>query len=121
FPHGHALARQDPARRGAPRRRGRPRGSLAVHRARQVRHARLGGGGGCDRASARLSRRAHTGWSVWVLASIGVQRRTPPTGGIVASPDHSKSIQIQLAERPSGWPTDDTFRTVTVDLPELAE
>ncbi|WP_240792318.1 MULTISPECIES: NADP-dependent oxidoreductase [unclassified Salinibacterium] len=39
----------------------------------------------------------------------------------MASPDHSKSIQIQLAERPSGWPTDDTFRTVTVDLPELGD
>ena len=31
------------------------------------------------------------------------------------------STQIQLASRPTGWPTHDNFRTVTVDLPELAE
>jgi len=31
------------------------------------------------------------------------------------------STQIQLASRPRGWPTHDNFRTVTVDLPELAE
>lgn len=31
------------------------------------------------------------------------------------------STQIQLASRPSGWPTHENFRTVTVDLPELAE
>ncbi|AWH91139.1 NADP-dependent oxidoreductase [Dietzia lutea] len=31
------------------------------------------------------------------------------------------STQIQLASRPTGWPTHGNFRTVTVDLPELAE
>ena len=31
------------------------------------------------------------------------------------------STQIQLASRPRGWPTQDNFRTVSVDLPELAE
>ncbi|UVE94325.1 NADP-dependent oxidoreductase [Dietzia sp. B32] len=31
------------------------------------------------------------------------------------------STQIQLASRPRGWPTHDNFRTVSVDLPELAE
>ncbi|MGN0102482.1 MAG: NADP-dependent oxidoreductase [Dietzia sp.] len=31
------------------------------------------------------------------------------------------STQIQLASRPRGWPTHDNFRTVTVDLPDLAE
>ena len=31
------------------------------------------------------------------------------------------STQIQLASRPHGWPTHDNFRTVTVDLPALAE
>lgn len=31
------------------------------------------------------------------------------------------STQIQLAARPKGWPTHDNFRTVSVDLPELAE
>ena len=31
------------------------------------------------------------------------------------------STQIQLASRPRGWPTDENFRTVTVDLPELSE
>lgn len=30
------------------------------------------------------------------------------------------STQIQLVNRPVGWPTDADFRTVTVDLPELA-
>ncbi|MCW4384228.1 NADP-dependent oxidoreductase [Salinibacterium sp. SYSU T00001] len=35
--------------------------------------------------------------------------------------DHSRSTQIQLAERPKGWPDDATFRTVAVDLPELGE
>ena len=29
------------------------------------------------------------------------------------------STQIQLVSRPTGWPTDADFRTVTVDLPEL--
>ena len=31
------------------------------------------------------------------------------------------STQIQLASRPRGWPTHENFRTVTVELPELAE
>ena len=31
------------------------------------------------------------------------------------------STQIQLASRPRGWPTHENFRTVTVDLAELAE
>ena len=31
----------------------------------------------------------------------------------------TKTRQIVLAERPSGWPTEDTFRTETVELPEL--
>ncbi|MBB1030771.1 NADP-dependent oxidoreductase [Dietzia sp. SLG310A2-38A2] len=31
------------------------------------------------------------------------------------------STQIQLVSRPRGWPTHDDFRTVAVDLPELAE
>ena len=30
------------------------------------------------------------------------------------------STQIQLVSRPRGWPTHENFRTVTVDLPELA-
>lgn len=33
----------------------------------------------------------------------------------------STSTQIQLASRPVGWPTHQNFRTVTVELPELAE
>lgn len=32
----------------------------------------------------------------------------------------STSTQIQLTARPVGWPTPDNFRTVTVDLPDLA-
>lgn len=32
----------------------------------------------------------------------------------------SSSTQIQLISRPTGWPTPDNFRTVTVDLPDLA-
>lgn len=31
------------------------------------------------------------------------------------------STQIQLAGRPTGWPTKENFRTVSVELPELAE
>lgn len=31
------------------------------------------------------------------------------------------STQIQLASRPTGWPTKENFSTVTVDLPELAD
>jgi len=31
------------------------------------------------------------------------------------------STQIQLVSRPRGWPTHDDFRTVVVDLPDLAE
>lgn len=31
------------------------------------------------------------------------------------------SKQIQLASRPQGWPTEENFSTVSVDLPELAE
>ena len=31
------------------------------------------------------------------------------------------STQIQLASRPRGWPTHENFRTVTVELPDLAE
>ncbi|MGU3435841.1 NADP-dependent oxidoreductase [Actinomycetes bacterium M1A6_2h] len=31
-----------------------------------------------------------------------------------------RSTQIQLVSRPTGWPTADNFRTVEVDLPELA-
>lgn len=31
------------------------------------------------------------------------------------------STQIQLASRPRGWPTHENFRTVEVDLPDLAE
>lgn len=31
------------------------------------------------------------------------------------------STQIQLASRPTGWPTPENFRTVTVDLPPLQE
>lgn len=31
------------------------------------------------------------------------------------------STQIQLASRPQGWPTEENFRTVTVDLPPLGE
>lgn len=34
---------------------------------------------------------------------------------------HAQSTQIQLASRPEGWPTAENFRTVTVDLPDLAE
>ena len=30
------------------------------------------------------------------------------------------STQIQLVARPTGWPTQDNFRTVTVELPELS-
>jgi NADPH-dependent curcumin reductase CurA len=30
------------------------------------------------------------------------------------------STQIQLINRPAGWPTQDDFRTVTVELPDLA-
>ena len=33
----------------------------------------------------------------------------------------STSTQIQLASRPVGWPTHENFRTVTVELPDLAE
>ncbi|QQR99417.1 MAG: NADP-dependent oxidoreductase [Austwickia sp.] len=32
----------------------------------------------------------------------------------------TSSRQIVLAERPTGWPTQDTFRTESVDLPDLA-
>nr|WP_240895573.1 hypothetical protein [Kineococcus siccus] len=32
----------------------------------------------------------------------------------------SRSTQVQLVARPHGWPTHDDFRTVTVDLPDLA-
>jgi NADPH-dependent curcumin reductase CurA len=39
----------------------------------------------------------------------------------VASSEQTSSTQIQLAERPSGWPTAATFRTVTVDLQPLRE
>ena len=31
------------------------------------------------------------------------------------------STQVQLVSRPTGWPTDENFRTVHVDLPELAD
>lgn len=31
------------------------------------------------------------------------------------------STQIHLAQRPTGWPTHEDFRTTTVDLPDLAE
>jgi NADPH-dependent curcumin reductase CurA len=34
--------------------------------------------------------------------------------------DHRTSTQIQLVDRPTGWPTQDDFRTVTVELPDLA-
>ncbi len=30
-----------------------------------------------------------------------------------------KSTQIQLVSRPTGWPTEENFRSVTVDLPDL--
>ncbi|MGB9036815.1 MAG: NADP-dependent oxidoreductase [Paeniglutamicibacter sp.] len=33
----------------------------------------------------------------------------------------STSTQIHLASRPTGWPTDSNFSTVTVELPDLAE
>src|SRR5699024_859330 len=33
----------------------------------------------------------------------------------------STSTQIHLASRPTRWPTDSTFSTVTVELPDLAE
>ena len=32
----------------------------------------------------------------------------------------TSSTQIQLVSRPEGWPTPENFRTVTVDLPDLA-
>ena len=31
------------------------------------------------------------------------------------------STQIQLASRPTGWPTHENFSTTTVELPELAD
>ncbi|PFG34612.1 NADP-dependent oxidoreductase [Sanguibacter antarcticus] len=31
------------------------------------------------------------------------------------------STQVQLVSRPTGWPTDENFRTVQVDLPDLAD
>ncbi|MBL3699911.1 NADP-dependent oxidoreductase [Leucobacter luti] len=33
---------------------------------------------------------------------------------------HERSTQIQLVNRPSGWPTHDDFRTVVTELPPLA-
>ena len=31
------------------------------------------------------------------------------------------STQVQLVSRPTGWPTEENFRTVHVDLPDLAD
>ena len=33
---------------------------------------------------------------------------------------HAASTQVQLVSRPHGWPTHENFRTVTVELGDLA-
>ena len=37
------------------------------------------------------------------------------------SQNQSISTQIQLVHRPTGWPEETDFRTVSVELPDLAE
>ncbi|WP_010524397.1 NADP-dependent oxidoreductase [Nesterenkonia sp. F] len=39
----------------------------------------------------------------------------------MSSTNPTTSTQIQLASRPSGWPAPENFRTVEIELPELAE